>query len=129
MHKRQCTDVFLFFNNDLASLIDQPICYKNADKPTCIDLILTSDPNYFQKNVFKTGLSEFHMMLVTELKMGFQKLKPHIVTYRDYKHFDNEKFRSDIHSLASAKKLKCFEKTVFCIFNKHAPRNKFIKQN
>ena len=29
--------------NDLTSLIDQPTCYKNPDKPTCIDLILNPD--------------------------------------------------------------------------------------
>ena len=33
--------------NDLTSMIDQPTCYKNPDKPTCIDLILTNRPNYF----------------------------------------------------------------------------------
>ena len=56
------------------------------------------------------------MMVITELKMGFQKQKPHIVVYRDYKHFNNEKFRSDIQSGASEKKLKCFKETVFRIF-------------
>ena len=35
--------------NDLTCLIDQTTCYKNPDKPTCIDLILTNRPNYFQK--------------------------------------------------------------------------------
>ena len=64
--------------NDLTSLIDQPTCYKNPDKPTCIDLILTNRPNYLQQNnVSETGLSDFHMMVVTELKMRFQELKPH----------------------------------------------------
>ena len=33
------------------------------------------------------------MMTVTEFKMGFQKLKPHIVAYRNYKLFDDEKFK------------------------------------
>ena len=33
------------------------------------------------------------MMTVTEFKMGFQKLKSHIVTYHDYKCFGNEKFK------------------------------------
>ena len=33
--------------NDPTSLIDQPTCYKNLDKPTCIDLILTNLPNSF----------------------------------------------------------------------------------
>ena len=117
--------------NDLTSLIDQPTCYKNPDKLTCIDLILTNRPNYFQQNnVFETGLSDFHMMVVTELKMGFQKLKPHIVAYRDYKHFDNEKFRSDIENCAPEKNLKCFKETVFCIFNKHAPiKRKYVRAN
>ena len=116
---------------DLTSLIDQPTCYKSPGKPTCIDLILTNRPNYFQQNnVFETGLSDFHMMVVTELKMGFQKLKPHIVAYRDYEHFDNEKFRSDIENCASEKNLKCFKGIVFCIFNKHAPiKRKYVRAN
>ena len=95
--------------NDLTSLIDQPTCYKNPEKLTCIDLILTNRPNYFQQNnVFETGFSDFHMMVVRKLKMRFQKLKRHIVAYRDYKHFDNEKFRSDIENCASENNLKCF---------------------
>ena len=60
--------------NDLTSLIDQPTCYKNPHKLTCIDLILTNRSNYFQQNnVFETGLSDFHMMLATELKYGISK--------------------------------------------------------
>ena len=90
--------------NDLISLIDQSTFYKYPDKPTCIDLILTNRPNFFQQNnVFETSLSDFHMIVVTELKMGFQKRKPYIVACPDYKHFDNEKFRSDIQSCASKK--------------------------
>ena len=116
--------------NDLTSLTDQPTCYKNLDKPTWIDLLLTNRPNYFQHNsVFETGLSDFHMV-VTELKMGFQKLKPHIVADRHYKHFDNEKFLSDILPCASEKNLKCFKETIICIFNKYAPiKRKYIFVN
>ena len=53
--------------NDLASLMDQPTCHKNPDKLPCIGLILTNCPKYFQKNnnVFQTGLSDFHMIVVT----------------------------------------------------------------
>ena len=40
--------MFLCFFNNLTSLIGQPTCCKNPDKPTCIDLILTNPPNYFQ---------------------------------------------------------------------------------
>ena len=80
--------------NDLSSLIDKPTCYKNFDKPKCIDLILTNKPSYFQhSNVFETGLSDFHLLTVTEFKMGFQKLKPQVITYRSYKNLIMIDFR------------------------------------
>ena len=61
---------------------------------TCTDLIPMNCSYYFkQNNVIETGLSDFHMMVVTELKMRFQKLKPNIEAYLGYKHFDNECFR------------------------------------
>ena len=70
--------------NDPSSLIDKPTCYKNFDKPACIDLLLKNKPSYFQhSNVFETGLSDLHLLTVTELMMGFQKLKPYVKTYRN----------------------------------------------
>ena len=69
--------------NDLTSLIDKPTCYKNFDTPKCIDLILTNKLSYFQySNVFETSLSDFHLLTVTEFKMGFQKRKPQVTSYR-----------------------------------------------
>ena len=60
--------------------------------------------------------------------MGFQKLKRHIAAYRDYKHFDSEKFRSGTENCDSEKNLECFIEYVFCIFNKHAPiKRKYIR--
>ena len=77
---------------DLTIFIKQPRCYKNPDNPSCIDLILT-DPS-----VFKTGLFDFHRMILIVTKMTFQKLKPRVMNYRDYKHFNNERFRDDLLS-------------------------------
>ena len=55
--------------NDLSSLIDKSTCYKNFDTPTCIDLILTNKPSYFQHSkVFETGLSDFYLLAATEFK-------------------------------------------------------------
>ena len=83
--------------NGLTSLIKKPTCSKNPDKSTCIDLILTNQPSCFQHwKVFETGLSDFHLLTVTECKMSFQKLQPEIINYRNYRNFDNEMFRSDI---------------------------------
>ena len=58
--------------NDLSSLTVKPTCCKNFDKPTCTDMILTNKPSYFQhSNAFETGLSNFHLLTVTEFKTAF----------------------------------------------------------
>ena len=63
----KCMDEFCNLNG-LTSLIKKPTCFKNADKPTC------KQPNFFQhSNVFETRLTDFHLLIVTEFKMGFQK--------------------------------------------------------
>ena len=113
--------------NNLESLISKPTCYKNHENPTCIDLILTNRPGYFQhSNVFETGISYFHLLIVTQLKMGFQKKLPKIITYRDYKKFDNAKFRDDVNNFAFDK----LDVTIFNIFDKHAPiKQKYLRAN
>ena len=47
-------------------------------------------------SVFETNLSDFHLLTVTEFKMGFQKLKPQVITYHNCKNDDNDKFHTDI---------------------------------
>ena len=56
-------------NYNLKSLIKEPTCYKNPNKSTCIDLILTNVPHMFQsKCVTETGISHFHPMTVTVMR-------------------------------------------------------------
>ena len=43
-----------------------------------------------------TGLSDFHSMTITVMRMHFQKLQPRVINYSDYKHFQNEIFREDL---------------------------------
>ena len=64
-----------FYNlNGLTSLIKNPACFKNPDKPTCIYLILTNQSSCFQHSkVFETGLPNFHLLKDIESKMSFQK--------------------------------------------------------
>ena len=58
--------------NNLESLIKT--WYKNYENPTCIDLIFTNRPDYFQhSNVFETGISDFHLLIATQLKMVSKK--------------------------------------------------------
>ena len=84
---------------DLKNLIKEPTCYKNPNKPSCIDLILTNKPQSFQHSyLIETGLSDFHKMTVTVMKTFFEKLQPRVVNYRDYKYFENDRFRTDLLS-------------------------------
>ena len=52
--------------NNLESLIKKPTCCNHNENPTCIDLILTNKPGYFQhSNLFKIGISDFHLLIAT----------------------------------------------------------------
>ena len=94
----------------------------NFDNPTSIDLILTNRPSYFQRSaVFETGLSDFHLLTITEFKTSFQKGEPKIIKYRHYKNFDSNKLRSEILKRNfKYTDLRTFKEIVFNIFNKYA---------
>ena len=103
---------------NLKNLIKEPKCFKNLKNPTCTDLILT--------NVFETGLCDFHILTFTVLKGYFQKQKPKIIKYRNYKKFDSNLFRNDLlNELLSqnvqTKHLDSFKSTAQYIFDRHAP--------
>ena len=81
-------------NYNLKSLIKEPTSYKNPNKPTFIDLILTNVPRMFQSTcVLETGLSDFHLMTVTVMRKTFKKMHPRVINYRSYIDFSNEAFR------------------------------------
>ena len=59
--------------HNLKSLIKQQTCYKNPEKPSCIDLILTYVPHMFETTcVIETGLSDFHLVAVTVMRKIFK---------------------------------------------------------
>ena len=62
-----------------------------------MDLIFTDKKRSF-KNIcaIDTGVSDFHRMVFTQLKLTFQKLPPKTIFYRDYKHFVKEDFENDL---------------------------------
>ena len=82
---------------NLSSLIKVPTCYKNPEKPSSIDLLLTTRPKSFQNSsVVETGLSDFHKMAVIVMKTIFEKLKPRVSYFRNWNEFCNEKFRTQL---------------------------------
>ena len=67
-------------------LIIEPTCFKNAQNPTCIDLIMTNSPKSFQhSHCIETGISDYHNLTVTMLTGHYRKLAPIKIKYRNYK--------------------------------------------
>ena len=59
---------------NLTSMINRPTCFKNPEKPSCIDLILTNCPRSFQTScAIEIGLSDFHKLVVTVMKTTYKK--------------------------------------------------------
>ena len=82
---------------NLVNLISDPTCFKSINNPSCIDVMLTNRPSCFENStVIETGLSDCHKMTITVMKKYFKKREPITITYRDYKNFDGDKFRSDL---------------------------------
>ena len=74
------SSIKIFFSNyNSNSMINKVACYKNPDRPTCIDLILINCPGSFLNScVIETGLSDFHKMIVTVMKTSYRKIAPKI---------------------------------------------------
>ena len=63
--------------------------------------------------------------------MGFQKLKPKIIVYRDYENVDNAKFRYNIVTATSnVDNFGVYKNTISNIFNRHVSiKKKYIRTN
>ena len=118
---------------NLISIIKQPTCFKNPEKPSCIDLILTNRPKSFQSTcVIETGLSDFHRMTVSVLNMHFRKLPPKVITYRNFSNYDNANFINSLNDVLNEHENQehllndpdCFYKVCVEVLNQHAPQKK-----
>ena len=79
------------------NIVKDKTCFKNPIHPTCIDLIITNTPKSFQESeVIEAGLSDFHKMSLTVMKVFYNKRKPKIIQYRKYKGFSNEAFTDEL---------------------------------
>ena len=61
-------------------------------------MFLTNCSRSFQDTqIIETGLSDFHKMKLTVLKIFFTKQKHETIFYRNYKKFDNLKFKEALN--------------------------------
>ena len=89
---------------------------QNPEKSSCNDLILTNRPKSFQVigisfHIIKSGLSDFHRMTVTFMKMYFKTQEPIIIHCRNYKIFNTQHFCYYIFAIlrwnGSTRKVSC----------------------
>ena len=87
------------------------------------------------KCVFETGLSDFHKLVVTLLQLKFESLPREIISYRIYKHFNDEKFNDLFLSYLNELEMSylnvdVFKMTFLNALNSFAPvRKKYLRTN
>ena len=82
------------------TLLKTILVLKIRKKPSCIDLVIANRSKCFQNSVtLQTGLSDFHKITLTVMKVFYIKQKLITVTYRSYKNFSNEVFMFRIECL------------------------------
>ena len=85
-------DTFSFKN-----LIKDNTCFTHNHQSS-IDVILTNKPNSFQKSsCLELGVSDYHKLIMTSLKMHVKRLKSKRIMYRSYRNFSEDKFLNDLN--------------------------------
>ena len=85
---QECMKHF-FETDDLNSLIKVPTCYKNPEKPSCIDLLLVN------RTKSLSAVDQISIRL-TVMKTTFEKRKPRATYFRNWNEICNEKFRTKL---------------------------------
>ena len=107
--------------------------FKNMLNPNCIDLFIRNSLLSFHITTsVSNGLSDFHKMVITVMKMSFKKHYPIQRHYRDYKYSDQTKLENNLNKKLSEgiSNYESFETTFLEVLNKHAPlRKKVLRAN
>ena len=104
--------------------------FQNFFKSSIIDLFLTNNSSYFQNTkTFFTGLSDFHKLITTILKISIPKNKPLQINYRNYRQFNEHSF-NEVLKLAfnntDIQTCEEFEEIFTNLLDHHAPLKKKI---
>ena len=79
------------------------------------------------------GISDFHKLVLTVLKINFTKNKPKEIIYRDYKNFDSFLFNDEVKNVLDLDKINSyamFEELFLKVLDKYAPvKKKVVRAN
>ena len=121
-------------SHDAKNMVKEKTCFKSMNNPTCVDLLISNKEKCFKSaTTIDTGLSDFHKTVLLVLKKKFEKAKPKVISYRDYRHFHVNSFsctlRSELSKI-STYSYSSFKKVFFETLNDHAPlKQKTIRAN
>ena len=80
----------------LKNVITEPTCHKSSNA-TLIDVILTSNCRRIAGTLnTDIGLSDYHNLVAFSTKLHLPRLAQKVISYRSYKHFDEEIYKRDI---------------------------------
>ena len=122
---------------NLTNLIKSETCFTKNHK-SLIDLFLTNTPLPFQKTyVSETGLSDYHKLITTFFKTNFSRLRPEVLSYRNYKNFNESKFLNDLNKTIITfdnenpnQNYNVFSNRFLEVVNVHAPlKTKIVRGN
>ena len=109
-------------------MVKESTCFKNVSNYSCIDLLLTNSALSFQHTLaVSCGLSDFHKLVLTVLKIAFSKNKPCEIVCRNHKYFNSQNFNDELKFVFSNENINSctkFNQTFLYALNKHAPLKK-----
>ena len=80
----------------LTNIVKSGTCFTKTNT-SLTDLVLTNKPSSLNKTLIsEIGPSDYHKMITTFFKLHFSRLRPKVITCRNYKKFHEEKFLNDL---------------------------------
>ena len=90
-----------------ANIVNDKTYFKSLDNSSFIDLFITSW-RLSNTTAFSKGLSHFHKMAVTVLKAPFSKVRLRDMLHRDYKNFEQDKFKHEFKNIIQNGSVECY---------------------
>ena len=87
--------IYIYQTYQLSQLIDEPR-RTTSESSTLIDILITNNKETIvHSGVYPLSISD-HCLIYAVRKAGISKNKPKFITTRSFKHFNEEKFKTDL---------------------------------
>ena len=129
-------EILTLFN--MQNIVKDPTCFKGT--PSLIDVIITSNSRRMGKVLnFNCWLSDYHNLIATCTRIDMPKSKKQVITYRSYKHFNDDAFKEDIKRIPLSvpevfddvsDRHWAYNQLVMSVVDEHAPvKKRFVAKN